>query len=237
VSRREVESDDRAAYGETFLERFSRRKQEARQPTAGVEPIAAAGQSTEAVPVTAVAEAPGEAPPDSAAVPPGDADMPPIESLNADSDYTGFLSEKVSETLRKAALRKLFHGSAFNVTDGLDEYADDFTTFEALGDIVTSDMRHLIEVEARKKAALLDALDAEADAADESSEGQGPVAPCSTGKARLDDASARDADEETQPPLRDSIPATIDSQHTDESSCQPNQSLEINTPDDSLKQR
>jgi hypothetical protein len=78
--------------------------------------------------------------------------MPPLDTLTADSDYTGFLSEQVSETLRKAALRKLFHGAAFNITDGLDEYADDFTTFEALGDIVTADMRHMLEVEARKKA-------------------------------------------------------------------------------------
>ena len=39
-----------------------------------------------------------------------DADMPPLESLSADSDFTGFLSPKVSESLRRAALRKLFHG-------------------------------------------------------------------------------------------------------------------------------
>ena len=78
--------------------------------------------------------------------------MPPLESLGADSDYTGFLSDQVSETLRKAALRKLFHSATFNVTDGLDEYADDFTKFETLGDIITADMRHMFEVEARKKA-------------------------------------------------------------------------------------
>jgi hypothetical protein len=79
--------------------------------------------------------------------------MPPLETLTADSDYSGFLSPKVSESLRRAALRRLFHGSAFNVIDELDDYAEDFTTFEALGDIVTADMRHQIEVEARKQAA------------------------------------------------------------------------------------
>lgn len=81
-----------------------------------------------------------------------DEDMPPIESLTVDSDYADFLSPGVSEGLRKLALRKLFHGEAFNIRDGLDEYDDDFTQFEKLGDIVTSDMRHQIELEAQRKA-------------------------------------------------------------------------------------
>lgn len=80
-----------------------------------------------------------------------DADMPAIETLTEDSDYTGFLSPKVSESLRKLALRKLFHGAEFNIRDGLDEYDGDYTKFEALGDIITSDMKHQIEVEAQKK--------------------------------------------------------------------------------------
>ena len=33
-----------------------------------------------------------------------DADMPPLESLTEDSDYSGFLSPKVSEDLRRSAL-------------------------------------------------------------------------------------------------------------------------------------
>lgn len=78
--------------------------------------------------------------------------MPPIESLTAESDFTGFLSPKVSEALRKMALRKLFHGAEFNIRDGLDEYDGDYTKFEPLGDLVTSDMKFQIEMEARKKA-------------------------------------------------------------------------------------
>lgn len=85
-----------------------------------------------------------------------DADMPAIESLTEDSDYSGFLSPEVSEELRKQALRKLFLGSGFNVCDGLDDYDEDFTSFAKLGDIVTADMRHQMEVEARKKLALDD---------------------------------------------------------------------------------
>ncbi|MBF2761421.1 MAG: DUF3306 domain-containing protein [Ectothiorhodospiraceae bacterium AqS1] len=82
-----------------------------------------------------------------------DADMPPIESLNEHSDYSGFLSPGVSEELRRRALRKLFLSAAFNVRDGLDDYDDDFTSFEALGDMVTADMKHQMEAEAERAQA------------------------------------------------------------------------------------
>jgi len=81
-----------------------------------------------------------------------DEDMPELESLTPDSVYADFLSPGVSEKLRKLALRKLFHGEAFNIRDGLDEYDGDYTQFEKLGDIMTSDMQHQLELEAQRKA-------------------------------------------------------------------------------------
>jgi hypothetical protein len=81
-----------------------------------------------------------------------DVDMPPIESLGEHSDYTGFMSPGVSDQLRNLALRKLFGIPVFNIRDGLDDYDDDFTYFAKLGDIITCDMKHMMEVEARKKA-------------------------------------------------------------------------------------
>ncbi len=83
-----------------------------------------------------------------------DAHMPPIDSLTEDSDFSGFLSPGVSEALRKRALRKLFTGAVFNIRDGLDDYDDDFRNFAPLGDLITSDMKHQMEVEeARKRKA------------------------------------------------------------------------------------
>jgi hypothetical protein len=140
--------DQQPRPNETFLERFHRRKTAARQVTEASQVPPA--DANEDAPVRPQAEPEPEPEP---APDPTDADMPPLETLTADSDYRGFLSPKVSESLRRAALRRLFHGSAFNVIDELDDYAEDFTTFEALGDIVTADMRHQIEVEARKQAA------------------------------------------------------------------------------------
>ena len=81
-----------------------------------------------------------------------DEDMPDIKSMTPDSDYTDFLSPGVSEELRNAALRKLFHSEVFNIRDGLDEYDGDYTHFESLGDIVTADMKHQLELKAKRKA-------------------------------------------------------------------------------------
>lgn len=80
-----------------------------------------------------------------------DDDMPPIESLNADSDFSGFMSSKVSEPLRRRALRKLFGSAQFNIRDGLDDYDGDYTSFAGLGGIITADLRHQLEVELQKK--------------------------------------------------------------------------------------
>ncbi len=80
-----------------------------------------------------------------------DDDMPDPELLDEKSDYSGFLSPGVSDKLRKVALRKLFYGASFNIRDGLDDYDDDFTNFEPLGDIVTSDMKHREEMKEKRR--------------------------------------------------------------------------------------
>ena len=122
------------AEGENFISRWSRRKQAMNETSAlAQEKLTAADVITEKPELT-------------------DADMPAIESLTEDSDYSGFLSPKVSEALRKQALRKLFHSPGFNVRDGLDDYDGVYTEFEKLGDIVTADMRHQLEMEAQRRA-------------------------------------------------------------------------------------
>lgn len=80
-----------------------------------------------------------------------DTDMPPLETLNADSDYKGFMSPDVSEALRKLALRKLFHGANLNLCDGLDVYDGDYTSFTKLGNVITADIAHHLERAAKAK--------------------------------------------------------------------------------------
>ena len=54
-------------------------------------------------------------------------DLPPIESLTADSDFTAFLRSNVPSVLKKAALRKLWKSDPVlaNV-DGLNDYDENF---------------------------------------------------------------------------------------------------------------
>jgi len=84
-----------------------------------------------------------------------DEDAPPLDSLGPDSDYSDFLSRNVSPKLRREALRKLFSSAKFNVTDGLDDYAEDFTRHTPLGDIVTAEMRARLGTLAQQASAAL----------------------------------------------------------------------------------
>jgi hypothetical protein len=107
---------------EPFLSRWSRRKRAAR-----------------ASPVEPEAPAKAEAPAGPAAPPP---ELPPIDSLTPDSDFSVFMHEQVDEKLRRAALRKLFSDPALNVVDGLDDYAEDFNQLEALASGAAAGLEH-----------------------------------------------------------------------------------------------
>ena len=101
----------------SFLHRWSRRKREAaRTAQPPVEPAAPAPAA--AAPAVVAPPTPVQAEP-----PP----LPPVESLTLESDFAPFLSAKVDETVKRAAMRKLFSDPHFNVMDGLDIYIDDYS--------------------------------------------------------------------------------------------------------------
>jgi len=136
------DKDSALQHEEGFISRWSRRKHVAKTAT-DEKPLQESLDDSQDATLIAVESA--EEASETAVVEedfPVDSDMPPVESLDNDSDYSGFMSPKVSDELRNLALRKLFLGGMFNVRDGLDDYDDDFTSFEKLGDIVTADMRH-----------------------------------------------------------------------------------------------
>ncbi|APV50599.1 hypothetical protein BWI17_13410 [Betaproteobacteria bacterium GR16-43] len=97
---------------EPFLSRWSRRKVEARVAPPQEPPA-------EAIAPAPVAERSGVAEPP--------APLPPIESLTAESDFTGFMKPDVEAGLRNKALRTLFQNPQFNVMDGLDIYIADYS--------------------------------------------------------------------------------------------------------------
>jgi hypothetical protein len=142
----------------SFLSRWSRRKAEARREPAPVVPASAGPVATPVAPVLVESAAPASglapAPAASSSEPPEALALPDIATLDQDSDYSAFLTPGVDAGLRRLALRKLFASPKFNVFDGLDTYRDDYTSFPALGDIVTVDMRHHVERLAAKAAEL-----------------------------------------------------------------------------------
>lgn len=111
--------------GEGFFGRWSRLKQ-ARRVGDDVRdlPDSEAPTPESPDPATKAAEPPAEA-----GVGEGDEalDLPPIESLDRDSDFTVFLKEGVPEEIRRQALRKLWLTDPVLANlDGLVEYGEDF---------------------------------------------------------------------------------------------------------------
>ena len=70
------------------------------------------------------ARTPAEVQPKGEAAP---VELPPVESLTPDSDFSLFMRPQVQPALRQAALKKLFTDPHFNLMDGLDIYIDDYT--------------------------------------------------------------------------------------------------------------
>ena len=106
---------EKSAPSERFsLSRWSRRKLEAsaEAPAPPAAPANVTASATASVPAAASAAGP---------------ELPSIDSLKFDSDFTAFLRPEVDETLKRAALKQLFRDPRFNVMDGLDTYIDDYT--------------------------------------------------------------------------------------------------------------
>lgn len=90
------------------------------------------------------AEAPSQEP-----APAGEADdplkdLPPLDSLTGDSDFSVFMRPGVPEELRKAALRKLWTSDpVYANLDGLLEYGEDFAEPFRLAGVVATVYRVL----------------------------------------------------------------------------------------------
>ena len=108
-----------------FLSRWSRRKAEAQSAEPAPSPDASTDQ-------TAGTDA--EQTPDEAAIV---ADLPDIDSLDKDSDFSAFMKQGVPQALRRQALRKLWKvNPVFGILDGMNEYDEDFTITTAIGESV-----------------------------------------------------------------------------------------------------
>lgn len=109
-----------------FLERWSRLKRHGEPAAAQTPPPAPAA------PQAAAAASPAAPAADAQAA------LPPIDSLDLAADFTAFMKKEVGESLRRAALRKLFSDPHFHFErmDKLDIYIDDYSR----GDPIPADM-------------------------------------------------------------------------------------------------
>lgn len=69
-------------------------------------------------------------------------ELPPLESLNFESDFGAFMHAKVDAAVRRAALKKLFSDPRFNVMDGLDVYIDDYSKEDPIPDAMLAGLQH-----------------------------------------------------------------------------------------------
>jgi hypothetical protein len=61
-------------------------------------------------------------------------DLPPLDKLTPQSEFSGFMHPKVGDALRRAALKKLFADPHYNIPDPYEAYSGDWTVGEAIPD-------------------------------------------------------------------------------------------------------
>jgi hypothetical protein len=120
---------------EPFLSRWSRRKAAERRGTPEPEAV----PSAEVVP----APAPAAVAPQAEPVP----EAPPLTledaaKLTPADDFSAFVARGVDESVKRAALKKLFADPHFNVMDGLDTYIDDYSQPDPIPLDMLRELRH-----------------------------------------------------------------------------------------------
>lgn len=119
--------------GVSWLARWARRKAAARRPTkavVGASPATAShNHSTDqTASPSARADTPTAAPALSPSAEVRVEDLPPIDSLTYDSDFSPYLRPGVPEALREQALRKLWRSNPVLANlDGLNDYDEDYS--------------------------------------------------------------------------------------------------------------
>jgi hypothetical protein len=120
-----------------FLKRWSQRKLAASREASAPVRVEPAPPSAGVPAASAAPQPAGDRLPADAKV-----ELPPVESLTFDSDFTAFLKPGVDDSLRRTALRKLFSDPRFNVMDGLDVYIDDYNTFVPIPEDMIAKLEH-----------------------------------------------------------------------------------------------
>jgi len=68
--------------------------------------------------------------------------LPPLDSLTFESDFKAFMHAKVEESVKRAALKKLFSDPRFNVIDQMDIDIDDYSKLEVIPQEMLEKLEH-----------------------------------------------------------------------------------------------
>jgi len=68
--------------------------------------------------------------------------LPSLDSLTFESDFKDFMHAKVEESVKRAALKKLFSDPRFNVIDFMDVYIDDYTKDDPIPAAMLASLQH-----------------------------------------------------------------------------------------------
>ena len=82
--------------------------------------------------------------------------LPPVEQLTPESDFSAFMHPKVEDALRRVALKKLFSGDPhFNLPDPFEPYSRDWNISDPIPDEMMKTLNqartHLFSDEERQK--------------------------------------------------------------------------------------
>ena len=70
-------------------------------------------------------------------------ELPPLDRLNPDSDFSAFMDRRVDDGLRRLALKKLFGDPRLNLADGLDVFSEDYSLLEDLPQEMVAKLEHV----------------------------------------------------------------------------------------------
>lgn len=112
---------------EAFLSRWARVKQ-GTQAAQALEPSMEGDAQNTSIGVPLEHKMPEEAHPE----PTLPAELPSVDGLTPQSDFSPFMARDVDPQLRNLAMKKLFTDPHYNVMDRLDTYIDDYSTHPPL---------------------------------------------------------------------------------------------------------
>ena len=127
------------AMSEGFFDRWSRRKQQAKEEVAPVDTVSSPPAALPAA-LPESANAPSGMPVDGDDEKPAELSLADTETLTIDSDFRPFVARGVQPAVKNAAFRKLFADPHFNVMDGMDIYIDDYSKPTPIPDSVLRQM-------------------------------------------------------------------------------------------------